>query len=405
VSSPPPDRARLLYVVNHAGFFLSHRLQLALAARDAGWDVAVATPASKHAPAIAAAGLTWFPVRLTRSGVNPFAELRTLADLVRLYRRVRPDVVHHVTTKPVLYGTLAARFTRVPAVVDALTGLGHVFIAEDLRHRLLRRAILGAYRLSLRHRNMRVIFQNDHDRRIFTSAGTLRDEDTVLVRGSGVDAAAFQPRTPEERIPTVVFPARMLFTKGVREMLAAAEMLRKDGVKARFILVGESDPDNPASLQDDELREWERRGIVEYWGRRNDMPAVYAEADVVCLPSYREGMPKSLLEAAACGLPAVTTDVPGCRDVVVEGETGFIVPHGDAAALAAALRKLIGDASLRQRLGGNARRHFLEHFQLSRVIGETLRIYDQLLDRADATRAGDGRQRLRRPASPGGASS
>lgn len=371
---------RVLMVVNHAGFFLTHRLPLAVAARDAGWDVHIATPQSKHVPAIEASGLAWHRVRLTRSGTNPLTEMRAVADLASLYRRLRPALVHHVTTKPVLYGTAAARITGVPAVVNALAGLGHLSLAGDFFHRVLRGGVRLGFRAVLRHRNMRVIFQNEDDRGAFVDRGILALRETVIVPGSGVDPDVFRPTNrPRGNPPVVVLPSRMLYTKGVAEFVEAARILRARGITARFVLVGEPDPDNPASIPADVLVRWTAGGLVECQGRRDDMPAVYAESDIVVLPSYREGMPKVLIEAAACGLPAVTTDVPGCRDVVEHGRSGLVVPVRDGGReLAKAIETLIGDEALSRAMGRRGRELVLERFALSRVIDQTLSLYGEL---------------------------
>lgn len=372
---------RILMVVNHAGFFLTHRLPLAVAARERGHEVHIATPQSKHVPAIEASGLAWHPVRLTRSGTNPFAELRAVSDLVSLYRRLRPDLVHHVTTKPVLYGTAAARITGVPAVVNALAGLGHLSLADDFFHRVLRGGVRLGFKAILRHRNMRVIFQNEDDRSAFVDRGILSPRETVLVPGSGVDPDLFLPtERPRGNPPVVVLPSRMLYTKGVAEFVSAARILRADGATARFVLVGEPDPDNPASIPAWQLSRWASEGVVEWQRRRDDMPAVYAESDIVVLPSYREGMPKVLIEAAACGLPAVTTDVPGCRDVVEHERSGLLVPVRDQGReLAKAIARLLGDEELSRAMGRRGRELVLERFALSRVVDQTLSLYGELM--------------------------
>lgn len=372
---------RILMVVNHAGFFLTHRLSLAVAARERGYEVHLVTPQSKHVPAIEASGLGWHPVRLTRSGTNPFAELRAVSDLVSLYRRLRPALVHHVTTKPVLYGTAAARITGVPAVVNALAGLGHLSLADDLFHRVLRGGVRLGFKAVLRHRNMRVIFQNEDDRAAFVDRGILAPRETVLVPGSGVDPELFQPvNRPRGNPPVVVLPSRMLYTKGVAEFVAAARILAGEGVAARFVLVGEPDPDNPASIPAWQLSRWASEGAVEWQHRRDDMPAVYAESDVVVLPSYREGMPKVLIEAGACGLPAVTTDVPGCRDVVEHERSGLLVPVRDQGReLAKAIARLLRDEELSRSMGRRGRELVLERFALPRIIDQTLSLYGELI--------------------------
>lgn len=367
---------RILFVVNHAGFFISHRLPLALSARENGYDVHIASPRSKHVPQLIATGMQWHELRLRRSSRQPWQELRTVRDLMRLYRQLRPDLVHHITSKPVLYGTVAARLTRVPAVVNAVSGMGHVF---TLRMPLLRSAISAAYRFALRHPRMRVIFQNPTDRAFFIDRKWLEEGQTMLIPGSGVDVTLFAPGTPAPGDPIIVFPSRMLTTKGVGEFVTAATMLKKQGVRARFLLVGDPDPDNLASVAVKQLQDWHLSGAVEYWGRRDDVASILAGASIVCLPSYREGMPKSLLEAAACALPIVTTDVPGCRDVVRDGDNGFLVPVGDADALALSLARLIDDPALRRQMGARGRIRAVNEFALERIVEATVGLYNGLL--------------------------
>lgn len=368
----------LLFVVNHAGFFLSHRLPVALAAQRAGYDVHVATPKSRHTPMITDAGLPWHGLRLSRSGRNPAGEAATLADLYRLYRTLRPSIVHHVTSKPVVYGTIAARMTSVPAVVNAISGVGHVFADRGTMAALLRIPLSAGYGAALRHPNMRVIFQNDEQREQFVRRGWAQERDTVLIAGSGVDTAVFTPGPGGVSPPLVVLPSRMLKTKGVEEFVAAARVLKAEGSQARFALVGEPDPDNLASISESRLQAWAAEGIVEYWGRRNDMPAVLQGASIACLPSYSEGLPKSLAEAAACGLPMVATDIAGCRMVVQHERTGLLVPVADSRALASAVRRLLSDDQLRARYGAAAREHAVASLGLDNVVSAHLQTYQQL---------------------------
>jgi glycosyltransferase involved in cell wall biosynthesis len=270
--------------------------------------------------------------------------------------------------------------TGVPAVVNALAGLGHLSLADDAFHRILRRGVRLGFKAALRHRNMRVIFQNEDDRGAFVGRGIVRGEQTVIVPGSGVDPGLFRPSArPRGNPPVVVLPSRMLYTKGVVEFVEAARILRAKGVSARFVLVGEPDPDNPASIPAAELARWSAEGAVECQGRRDDMPAVYAASDLVVLPSYREGMPKVLIEAAACGLPAVTTDVPGCRDVVEHGRSGLVVPVRDhGRELAAAIERIVADEALARSMGRRGRELVLERFALERIVERTLAIYGEL---------------------------
>ena len=369
-----------MFTVNDAGFFLSHRLPIAQAAAAAGYEVHVATAPGPAVERVRDQGLAHHAVPLSRRGLNPFAELRTLWSLARLYRRLRPELIHQVTSKPVLLGGLAARLAGAPAVVSAVSGLGYLFITRGWAAAALRGLIKLGYRLALRRPGARVIFQNPDDRRKFLDQGLIEAGADVLIKGSGVDTARFAPSPEPDGEPLVVLPARMLRDKGVAEFVAAARALRAEGVQARFALAGDSDPGNPTAIPETQLRAWQDEGLVEWWGYRADMPEVLAQAHIVCLPSYREGLPKSLIEAAACARPIVSCDVPGCREIARAGENALLVPPRDAEALAGALRELLGDPELRRRLGARGRALVEAEFSLERVIEQTLALYAALLD-------------------------
>jgi glycosyltransferase involved in cell wall biosynthesis len=370
---------KILFVVNDAPFFLSHRLPLALAARHAGYEVHVATPESPLSGAIQRHQLHFHAIPLHRSNTRLWKELQSFRALLNLYRELRPDLVHHVTIKPVLYGGVAARLAKVPAVVHAVPGLGHVFVQEGIRAKLLRSVIKRVYGYVFRHPHARVIFQNPDDRQLMEQAQLLNSADSMLIRGSGVDMNAFAPAPEAEGAPVVVLASRMLWEKGIGEFVDAARQLRDEKVDARFILAGESDPGNPSAVPVWQLEQWHDSGVVEWWGACDDMPRVFSEAHIVCLPSYREGLPKVLIEAAACGRPIVATDVPGCREVVRHEENGLLVPVRSPAALAAALRRLITSAALRQFLGQRGREIAVAEFALEKVVEQTLEIYEEML--------------------------
>lgn len=376
----PVRPRRLLFVVNNAAFFASHRLPLGRAAIEAGYDVHVACPQSPALVALAEQGFTVHPVPIERTRHTIATETGALRALVRLYRELRPDVVHHVTVKPVLYGSLAARLARVPAVVNAMSGLGYLYTARGVAAALRRGVVEAVYRVAFRHGRLRVIFQNPDDMTVFVRRRLVRSRDTVLVRGSGVDAHEFVPSPePEADAPVIVLPARLLWDKGVGEFAAAARLLRARGFRFRAVLAGDVDEGNPSSVPLAQLHEWVDEGVVEWWGFRGDMPAVYGQSSIACLPSYREGVPKALLEAAACGRPIVTSDVPGCREVVTDGETGLLVPPRDAAALANALGALLADAQLRARLGAAGRQRVEREFTVELVVAQQLALYRDLL--------------------------
>lgn len=378
-----PASPTLLFVVNRARWFLSHRLPIAERARHEGFHVHVATPASEFTSDIVQRGFHWHRIRLSRGGRNPLAELQTLSDLISLYRRLRPDIVHHVTMKPVLYGTMAARITGVPAVVNGMTGLGHLFLGTRPSDRLLRRIVGVGFGLAVRHANMRVLVQNPDDLDLLVRSGWLERRETVLI-ASGVDTDVFYPRdrSGENGLPTVLFPARLLRTKGLVEFIEAAKKLRAKGVRARFLLAGSHDPQNPTSVSVDKLRTWARDAEIEYLGDRSDMPELFRATDIVCLPSHREGMPKVLLEAAASGVAIVTTETAGCRDVVSHGTNGLLVPVGGVDELASALERLINDRETRTLMGRRGRERAVEEFSSRHLAERTLAIYRALLPQA-----------------------
>jgi glycosyltransferase involved in cell wall biosynthesis len=372
---------RILYVAHDAGYFMTRVAPLAHATRALGYEVHVATPIDDASPAIAAEGFVHHEFDMTRRSVSLGTELGAVRSLWRLYRTLRPDLVQHFSIKPVLYGGMVSRLTGVHAVVSTITGLGYVFIARGWAASLLRFAVVAAYRVALSHRNQVVIFHNGDDCDSFVRNGWVKESRTQVIPGSGVDMTRFHPTPEPPGRPLVVLPSRMLWDKGVGEFVEAARMLTAEGFDARFALVGEYDPGNPAAVPLDQLEAWRANGPVEWWGHRTDMPEIYAASHVVCLPSYREGLPKSIVEAAACGRAVVSTDAPGCRNIVLHGVNGLLVPVRDAHALAAALRTLLTDPALRARMGAAGREHALSGFSLQSVIDATQGIYRRLLER------------------------
>lgn len=381
---------KLLFVVNVDWFFQSHRLPIALAAMKAGYEVHLATGITVKRAELEAQGLTVHPLGLVRGGVGLVNALQTLRGLIRVVKNVQPDVMHLVTIKPVLLGGLVARWVRVPALVSAVSGLGYVFMASGLKARLLRRVVGFVYAMALGHKNQTVIFQNADDNATLAAATGLAQFKTKLIRGSGVDLACFSVQPLPEGPPVVMLAARLLADKGVREFVEAAAEVHKryvtEGQGVRFVLVGEPDEQNPASLQQAELDAWQAAGLVELWGHRSDMQAVLPCATVVVLPSYREGLPKVLIEAAACGRAVVTTDVPGCRDAIEPGVTGLLVPAKNAAALADTIVELLADTPRCLAMGAAGRRLAEQAFDVNSVAEQHLAIYADLLAKAGKQR-------------------
>lgn len=381
MQSPKPERKpSLLFFVTEDWYFCSHRLPLGIGAVAAGYEVALATRINNqtYAAQIEQAGIRLIPLPLSRGGKNPLTEWRTVLALYRVLKREQPDILHNVAMKPVLYGSLAARLAGVPHVVNALAGLGHIFAAKD-RAGLLRQCVKLAFRWLLRGHGQ-VIVQNPDDLRLLLESDAITREQATLIRGSGVNLDRFTPQPEPAGIPVVTLAARLLWDKGVREFVEAARQLRTSGVEARFVIVGEPDPENHSSIPAQQMAVWEDEGTIEWWGKRTDMPAVLAESHIVCLPSYYgEGVPKVLLEAAAAGRPIVTTDMPGCREVVTEGQNGLLVPARDIPALAEALHTLLLNPALRQHMGQQGRQRAEAEFGEAQVVSQTLGIYQSLV--------------------------
>jgi glycosyltransferase involved in cell wall biosynthesis len=372
-------RPRIMFVVNVDWFFLSHRLPLAQAARQAGAEVFVTAADTGFSRQLQEAGLCFIALPIVRTGVKVVAEATTIFRLVRLYRTIRPDIVHHVTIKPILYGSLAARLTPGIAVVNAVSGLGSAF-GESKQRRGVRFAVDLLYRLALSNSRSHTIFQNVSDRDHFLSNGWIREENTALIRGSGVDTEAFQPIPEPTGVPVVLFASRLLREKGVEDFITVARMFSEAGVPARFVLVGRIDLDNPSAVSGSELESWVQEGVIEWWGNREDMPAVYSQANLVVLPTYyKEGVPKALIEAAACGRAIVTTDIPGCRDIVRDNFNGLLVSPRDPKGAARAIRTLLESPELRRQFGANGRRLATEEFDVRTVVAQTLDAYQALL--------------------------
>ena len=374
------SKPKLVFVVSEDWYFVSHRMPLALAAKKHGYDVTVVARTANHAGAIRDRGLNLIAFAIDRSGTNPLADGAMMLRLTQLYRQLQPDIVHHVAMKPVVYGAMAARRARVPGVVNALMGLGYVFTSNTAKARALRPFVRTALKRALSPRNSRVIVQNRDDRQMLLDEGLAPQDRIALIRGSGVDLAAFPFSPIPEGRPRVVLPARLLRDKGIVEFVEAARILKAEGVDAEFVLAGSPDPANPSSLSDAEIASYVREGLMTCLGWRSDMAAVLTSATLVCLPSFGEGLPKALLEAAAIGRAIVATDVPGCREIVFPGDNGWLVPPRDARALAAALRAALTDRDRLTQYAQSGRARVERDHSEDRIIAETLAVYDALLE-------------------------
>lgn len=370
-------KKKLLFVVNVDWFFLSHRLPIALAAQASGYEVHIACQLTEKGRAITTFGFTLHNLPLDRSGTSVFKELRTLKSIKCVVSKVKPDLIQAVTIKPVLYTGLATMFSNIPKV-SSISGLGFVFISEGLKAKLVRTFISTLYRIALRGRRSKVIFQNTTDRDLFISAGIINAQQAVLIRGSGVNLQAYPASEEPSGSPVVMLLARLLTDKGVLEFVEAARLLQAMNIDCRMVLVGDID-ENPKSVSQSQLESWRSAGLIEYWGFSDNVAESYRQANIVVLPSYREGLPKSLIEAAACGRAVITTDVPGCRDAITPNVTGLLVPVKNAEALADAITVLCKNADLRLQLAKAGRALAEAEFDINSVVDVHLALYAELL--------------------------
>jgi glycosyltransferase involved in cell wall biosynthesis len=375
---------KIILFANTDWYLYNFRLALAQALRERGDQVTLVSPNGPYTARLQELGFRWIQFPMARRNLNPLLEAITILRLARLYRCERPELVHHFTVKCVLYGSLVSRLLGIRSVVNSVTGLGYIFTEGNgsppkyggSGRRWLQKIVKLFYRILLRRTY--VIFQNPDDQAVFIQNGLIDPQRAALIRGSGVDILRFSPRPEEEGLPVVILPARLLWDKGVAEFVQAAHLLRAEGIQARFALVGDSDPENPSSVPLAQIQEWEREAVIEWWGWVEDMAEAYAKAHIVCLPSYREGLPKTLIEAAACSRPIVASDVPGCREVVRHGTNGLLVPSHDPFALADAVRLLVKNPSLRQKMGTRGRDIAVKEFSTTQIISQTLSVYQSL---------------------------
>ncbi len=374
---------KLLYLVTEDWAFCSHRLPMARAARAAGFEVVVATRVENHRARIEAEGFRVHALDWRRRGNGLLATLSAVLDIAALYRREKPDLIHHVAMKPVIVGGLAAWLACRPAVINALTGLGFVFIGESL----IKQPIRAVIRFVLRRPGSQLLLQNHDDARFLIARGFASADTLTVIRGSGIDIEYYAPLPEPASGPvTVAYVGRMLEDKGVPTLVEAHRRLRERGIDLRLVLVGTPDPENPTSVTEATLRDWTHRPGLEWWGAVADVRTVWRDAHFAVLPSRREGLPKSLLEAAACGRALVATDVPGCREIAHAGENALLVPPDDAEALAAALETLATDALLRARFAAVSRALVVSDLAAGPVGMRTVELYRTLLEKTDKGR-------------------
>lgn len=375
---------RICYLITQDWYYVSHREALAMQAKKQGFDVNIITQVEKYKEHIKKTGVKLIEINFYRSIKNIFHEFLTIKQIYKAYRNTQPDIIHQVSLKPCLYGSIAIFFCfygkNKPIVINAFTGLGYVFTSSSFPSRLLRLALIPLFRLLFKQKNMYVVFQNKEDEKIFIQHKITNKNHCYLISGSGVNISqySYEEQEPEGNI-VVMLVARMLIEKGIYEFVDAAKIIKKEYENIRFVLVGGIDCENPSGISQEKLQAWQEKGIIEWWKKQDDMPKIYNKAHMVVLPSYREGLPKVLLEAAASGKPIITTDVPGCRDAIISNETGILVSPKDTNSLVKAIKCLINNKKKRKLMGQHGRKLVEEKFAMEIINDKFLKLYRKLL--------------------------
>lgn len=371
---------KLVILINNLSFFCSHRLPIAEAAINKSFDVVVGYGELGDADPkiLEQKGIKTSFVPMKRGSINLLKDIKSLFKMWFFFKREKPDIVHLVTVKPYLYGGIIARLLSVPCLVSAVSGLGSLFIYQDIKSKIIRFLLYPIYTLAFNHFNQTVILQNQEDANLLTEWGVLNRNKVQILKGSGVELENFRNFNDAPGIPTVCFASRLLIDKGVNEFIAAAKLLKERKIAARFFLAGDLDTQNPSGLNTDDIKKIREEGFVEILGFQKDISSLYSRSHIICLPSYREGFPKALMEAAAASRAVVTTDVPGCRDVIIPNKTGLIVPVKNSEALANAIQDLINNPKKRKKMGEEGRELAKKEFDIKNIVQAHIEIYKNL---------------------------
>ena len=375
------NNIKLLIFINSLKTFLSHRLPIAEAAYSNNYEVTIVYG---ETGGIDLTKLNNYPFKFIhiptqRGGTNPFRDLKTLFDLFIIIKKERPHIAHFVTIKPYLYGGIISRLTKVPCVVTAVSGLGTIFITKSFKHIFLRFLLYFFYKYAFNHINQKIILQNNDDLDLLVNWGVLNSSKSKLIRGSGVNLEIFKNFDEPIGLPIVCFAGRILRDKGIYEFVSAALLLQKRGLKAHFIIAGDMDTENPTGLKHHEIKNITKNNVIDFKGFQKDISKLYENSHIVCLPSYREGLPKSLIEAAAASRAVVTTDVAGCRDAIIPNKTGLLVPLRNADKLADAIQWLIENPDQRIKMGKEGRKFAEKEFSIEKIVEIHLKVYDELM--------------------------
>ncbi|EEV7658269.1 glycosyltransferase family 4 protein [Escherichia coli] len=365
---------KILFIVNVDKFFISHRLPIALECIKNGYEVHLTCAMTDSTSYLQKLGIITHPIPLSRAGISILNEINTCFHIYNTVKKIKPDIVHMVTVKPVAYGGVVCKLLKIKKRVASISGLGYAFIDQSIKAKIIKNIVVLLYRISLKNKNTSVIFQNLNDKDYFTNCGIIKKHQSVLIRGSGVDLVRYKVKPEPLGKPVVMLVSRLLYDKGIREFIDAVRLV-KQKIDFSAVLVGSIDA-NPNSAKENEIMQWQNEGIIEYWGYRDDIPEVLCQSNLVVLPSYREGLPKCLIEAAACGRAVVTTDVPGCRDAIIPNVTGILVEVKDHITLANAIETLIINPELRHQMAVKGRELAEQVFDIDNVVKLHLEIYN-----------------------------
>ena len=373
--------SRLLFLVNSSSYFLSHRLGIAVEAKKQGYEVHIASPEDGCEDTFKIKGLMHHKLPISRTSINIFSEIKAFLNIYFLIKKINPDLLHLITIKPVIYGGIISRLIQIKGVVSAVPGLGYVYISKGIRAAILRFFINYFYKVSFSKKSLKIIFQNKDDMNKLRLAVGFDPIKSVIIKGSGVDLDEFKSTPLPEGRPVISMISRLQEDKGVKEFARAAQMIKERKIEADFWLIGDTDSSYPSPILIEDLQEWENKGFLSVLGYRKDINILIGNSNIIVLPSYREGLPKVLLEAAACGRPVITTDVPGCRAAIEEGKTGLLVPPRDSSSLADKIEYLLGNKELLKKMGNAGRKLAEENFSLDKVVSAHLEIYSSFLDK------------------------
>ena len=373
--------SRLLFLVNSSSYFLSHRLGIAIEAKKQGYEVHIASPEDGCEDTFKIKGLIHHKLPISRTSINIFSEIKAFLNIYFLIKKINPDLLHLITIKPVIYGGIISRLIQIKGVVSAVPGLGYVYISKGIRAAILRFFINYFYKVSFSKKSLKIIFQNKDDMNKLRLAVGFDPIKSVIIKGSGVDLDEFKSTPLPEGRPVISMISRLQEDKGVKEFARAAQMIKERKIEADFWLIGDTDSSYPSPILIEDLQEWENKGFLSVLGYRKDINILIGNSNIIVLPSYREGLPKVLLEAAACGRPVITTDVPGCRAAIEEGKTGLLVPPRDSSSLADKIEYLLGNKELLKKMGNAGRKLAEENFSLDKVVSAHLKIYSSLIDK------------------------